>query len=63
VDSRPKTQLNGTEAPILFCPEHQSWCVIKQEAQHFVRAIAEMRDHTQENHKENAKCVSKSFLS
>ena len=30
VDSRPKTQLNGAEAPFIFCPETQSWCLIKQ---------------------------------
>jgi len=49
VDSRPKTRLNGAEAPFLSCPETQSWCVIKQEAQHLVRAVPEKRDHTQEH--------------
>jgi len=51
VDCRPKTQLNGAEAPFTFCSETQSWCVIKETAQHFVRSISEMRDHTQENQK------------
>ena len=45
----PYTEFNGAEAPIFFCPETQSWCVIKQKAPHFVRTIAEKRDHTQEN--------------
>jgi len=51
VDSRPKTQLNGAEAPFIFCSETQSWCVIKPKAQHSVRSLSEMRDHTQENKK------------
>ena len=55
VDSRPKSQLNGAEAPFLFCPETQSWCVIKQKAQHSIRPIPEKRDHTQENKKSLAK--------
>ena len=46
---------NGAEAPFLFCPETQSWCVIKQKPQHFVRPNAEKRDHTQENKKSFAK--------
>jgi hypothetical protein len=64
VDSRPKTQLNDAEAPFTFCSETQSWCVIKQDAQHFVRSISEIRDHTQENQKsfEN-EAYSNSFLS
>jgi len=48
-DSRPKTQLNGAEAPFSFCSETRSWYVIKQKSQHFVRPNPEMRDHTQEN--------------
>jgi hypothetical protein len=64
VDSRHKTQLNGADAPAFFCPETQSWCVIERTAKHFVWAIAEMRDHTQENQKNNAKKVlSKSISS
>ena len=55
VDSRPETQLNGAEAPFMFCSETHSWCVIEQEAQHFVRSISEMRDHTQEHRKSFAK--------
>ena len=51
VDSRPKTQVNGAEAPCFSCPETQSWCVIKQKAQHSVRPLPEMRDHTQEKQK------------
>jgi len=36
--------------------------MIKQNAQHFVRPIAEMRDHTQENQKSfETKVFSKSF--
>ena len=65
---RTKTQLNGAEAPVLFCPETQSWCVIKHKARHFVRAIAEMCDHTQEKIKNKRKdffprteCGSKCF--
>jgi hypothetical protein len=60
-DSRPKAQLNGAEAPFILCSETQSWCVIKGTAQHFVRLISGMHDHTQENQKsfEN----KKSFLS
>jgi hypothetical protein len=34
-----------------FCSETQSWCVIKQNSQHFVRPNPEMRDHTQGNQK------------
>ena len=55
VDSRPKTQLNGAVAPFCFSPETQSWCVIKQKAQHFVRSLSEKRDHTQENRERNRK--------
>jgi hypothetical protein len=62
VDSRPKSQLNGAEAPFISCSETQSWCVIKQ-TQHSVRSLSQMRDHTQENQKSFEKKVfSKSFL-
>ena len=58
-----KTQLNGAEAPFSFCPETQCWCVIKQRAQHFIRPIAEKRDHTQEKSKSFGKeCVFEKFL-
>jgi len=55
VDSDPRTQLNVAEAPIIFCPETQIWCVMKQKAHNFFRFVAEKRDHTQENQKSFAK--------
>ena len=44
-------ELMARRRPLYFCPETQSWCVIKQNAQHFIRPLPEMRDHTQENQK------------
>ena len=41
----------------MFCSETRSWCVIKQNSQHFIRPNPEMRDHTQENQKSFAKKV------
>jgi len=48
-------ELMARRRPLYFCPETQSWCVIKQKTQHFVRPLPEMRDHTQENQKGFAK--------
>jgi hypothetical protein len=58
VDSRPKTQLNGAEAPFVFCSETPSWCVIKQTAQHSVRSSPEMHDHTQKDQKSFSEKIS-----
>jgi hypothetical protein len=58
------TEFNGAEVPVLFCPETQSWCVIKQNAQRFVRAFAEKRDQRRKNWKKlEKKMFSKSLHS
>jgi len=53
--ARTRNLIHGAEAQFIFCSDTQSWCVIKQKAQHSVRSFPEMRDHTQENQKTFAK--------